>query len=122
MDQKRTHQVESLDQFLDIVKQEPIQVPEITAPLPEGTSMLTPVNLYLRRDLLIHVLEANLTASQENTVAMALTDDERAELEAARQQREELLAWAQQETAEYLYMALYPVDGNLPIEEDEAPE
>lgn len=119
MEKKRTHQVQSLSQFLELVRQEPIQVPEVTT-LPESVSMLMPANLYMRRDLLIELLKANLLAMDENMSAMALTDDERVELKAVRAQRDEFLAWAQRETAEYLFMGLYPVNGNLPVEDEDA--
>lgn len=75
---------------------------------PTRTNMFEPCELFMEREHLILMLESNLQAIERNRETVDMTEEMRRTTEEAVQQREELLAWANAQEADMLYVALYP--------------
>ena len=76
--------------------------------MPNLTSMFEPCELYMLKDHLIEVLRLSLQSIANNRVELDTTPEKVQETELAIRQRQELLAWAESQPQDLVYIALYP--------------
>ncbi len=98
--------------------------PRGSYPLPRGINMLMPAELCISRELLVTLLSASIHEMSDHQRAdpSPISDQARAEVEAALQQQLSFRAWAREHPSSYINIALYPSADTDVIEDIEDPE
>jgi endonuclease/exonuclease/phosphatase family metal-dependent hydrolase len=78
-------------------------------PIPPEPNRHLPLDLYIDRELLMELLEQNMSAIVENAAHIDRDDESRAETTAMLLERESFLAWLISHPGPNVYVALYPL-------------
>jgi hypothetical protein len=87
---------------------------------PPEPGILTPLEIYVPKVMLIRVLEETLARLRENRSGATETPEEKARWDLFAQQRLDFLKWVRNHPGDDIYMAMYPVDLTDP--EDALPD